>query len=88
MLKHKDEANQFAAVETYPNGTLHYAVGHNCGSDEMPRLLGIINGFFLMFVAYIIPLIIIIVNYTRLIAFILKESKSQIEAARTSQVRR
>ncbi len=52
-----------------------YVLHHNCGGTEMPYIFHIISGFFLLFIAYLIPLVIICVNYTKLISFILREAR-------------
>ena len=47
-----------------------------CGSmNFLPTYYGIVNGFFVLSVTYIIPIIVITTNYSRLVKFIWKKAK-------------
>ena len=45
-----------------------------CGSEGVTRMFSILNALMLLFICYVIPLIVICVNYGRIILFILKRT--------------
>ena len=63
---------EYSIHEEREENTTHY----ECGSEDAPRLLVLVNGYFLLLVAYIIPLLAICINYGRLASFIIKRSRA------------
>lgn len=47
----------------------------NCGSQGMPEKFGPINGWCILIVTYVVPLIVMIVNYSRVVRFVIAKSR-------------
>ena len=62
---------EYSIHEEREENTTHYDMRE---SEDAPRLLVLVNGYFLLLVAYIIPLLAICINYGRLASFIIKRS--------------
>lgn len=57
-----------------------------CNSDMVPRAFVIGNGIMLLFVTYIVPLVIILYNYSRIIYFVVQQTGSSADQSTTAAV--
>ncbi|XP_071129348.1 neuropeptide Y receptor type 2-like [Mytilus edulis] len=57
-----------------------------CNSDMVPRAFVIGNGIMLLFVTYIVPLVIILYNYSRIIYFVVQQTGSSTDQSTTAAV--